>query len=423
MALLALFAGIGRPALAQTEPPGSTTKPAFRPGVGWQLDFGLGEGYDDNVIGTSGGGYFTQFDAAVEFVQAREHNSWSLNFQPTVLRFYNSSLSSTVNESVSITDSWQVSRRLTLDLKGSYLHTSDPFASQSSPEAQPISGPAIVSPNSAFIGPESPATAFEGSATLQYQVGHYAWLTLGGNYFGNRESNPGLPNTNSHAFLTSYSKMVRRGQTIGLVYSDQSLNVTNPEEQVPIHSLLLSYSYQWKAGAQIALFGGPQYSLLSANSASAAGPSLTPTGVKQDLLSYSAGATLSMLVTDHNSFQLMASRRVADGAGISGAVVQDLGELRFSRRLNKRLSAYVGGFYSENESLGKLPVAVPNTWGAFNGAAFNFTPHSRIALVVDYSRFDSPHQVPISSSLAPLFTHHRVLIEYRYSFGTLPGRR
>lgn len=113
--------------------------------------------------------------------QAWEHNSWSLNFQPSVQRFSNSSVAVVVNENVSTIDSWQVSRLLTLVLNGNYVHTNDPFASQSPFEAQPISGPVVVAPNGAFIGPQSAATDFCGSATLNYQVGRYTLLTFGGN--------------------------------------------------------------------------------------------------------------------------------------------------------------------------------------------------------------------------------------------------
>lgn len=212
--------------------------------------------------------------------------------------------------------------------------------------------------------------------------------------------------------------MVRRGQTIGLLYSAQSFGVIDPEEQVTTHSLLVSYGYEWKVGSQIALSAGPQYSLLSTNSISAAGTSSTP-GVKQNVLGYSAEARLSIAITTQNSIQLMASRSTTDNASISGVVTQDDGQLNLSRRFNKRLLASVGSFYSEYESLGGLLVAEPNTWGVFNRVAFDFTPRSSITIDYDYYH---GAQI-ISPSLAHLFSHQRVLIEYHYSFGALPGRR
>ena len=213
--------------------------------------------------------------------------------------------------------------------------------------------------------------------------------------------------------------MVRRGQRIGLLYSKLNPWMSpTPEQQVTTHSLLLSYSYKWKTYSQIALFAGPQYSLLSAKSVSASGLSPTPSGVRQDIFGYAIGATLSIGITKQNIFQLMASHRVADGAGLSGAVVQNVGQLNLSRRFNEHLSVYGGSFYSESQALGNLPVAAPNAWGAFSRAAFNLTPRSSIAVEYDYSHYGS-----LSAFLAPHFYHQRVWIEYHYSFGTSPERR
>jgi hypothetical protein len=414
LALLALFAGISWPALAQGTEPQPT--PSLRPGIGLQLDVGVGQGYDDNLIGTGRGGSFTQLNATFDFHQASEHNSWSLNFQPTVEQLYN--IDNRFNESVSMIDSWQVSRRWTLDLNGNYLHTSDPFASSSS--AAEVSGPVVVAPNSTFIGPGSPITVFGGSATLHYQVGSHSELTFGGEYFSNRENNPLLPNAENHAFQANYTKMVRRGQSIGFLYAVQSFDVTNPEQQVTTHSLLLSYGYAWKPGWQITLLAGPQYSLVNTSSLSATRSSATLAGVKQNLLGYSAEATLSIPIAKQNVFQLMASRRVTDGAGVSGTVIQNDGQLEFSLRFNKRLSAHVQGFYAEYEALSTPNVAQPNSWGSNDRAVFNFTPQSSLVISYNYS-----HYVPLFSlaPLAPFYSHNRVLIEYHYSFGTLPGRR
>ncbi|MFZ1113195.1 MAG: hypothetical protein WAN33_12085 [Candidatus Acidiferrales bacterium] len=417
LALFPLFAGISGRALAQDTK--TQTVQAVQPGVLWLLDLGLGQGYDDNAIGTGQGGYFAEFDPTLDLRQYHEHGFWSFDFQPTIRRFYNFSAGDRIDEQASTKDSWQMSRRWTWDLSGNYLHTNDPFAvSESASGAQPVGGVGVVAPNNSFIGPESPFTVFDGSSTLHYQVGRRTELTFGGDYFTNRENAPGLPNTASHAFRAGYTKMVRRGQTVGLLYSAQFFNVNNPEQQVTTNSLLLSYDFEWKTGRQIALFAGPQYSLLNANSITATALSPALAAVNQDLLGYAAGATLSLLVTKQNYFQLMASRRVADGAGVSGAVIQDEAQLGLSRRFSKRLSASVGGFYSEYQPLGDLPVVAPNTWGAFNRAEFAIAPRSSFSVEYDYF-----HQTQISTSLAPLFSHNRVLIEYHYSFGALPGSR
>lgn len=415
--MFALSAGTSRGVLAQQA--GTQTVQAVRPGVLWLVDLGLGQGYDDNAIGTGQGGYFAEFDPTLDLRQERAHGFWSLNFQPTIRRFYNFSVGDRIAEQASTMNRWQMSRRWSWDLNGSYLHTNDPFArSESASGAPPVGGAVLVAPNNSFIGPESPFTVFGGSSTLEYQVGRRSELSFGGDYFSNRENAPGLPNTASHAFRAAYTKMVRRGQTVGLLYSAQFFNVTNPGQQVTTDSLLLSYDFEWRTGRQIALFAGPQYSFLNARSISSTGPSPSLAAVNQDLLGYAAGATLSLLITKQNYFQLMASRRVADGAGVSGAVIQDEARLGFSQRFSKRLSASVGGFYSEYQPLGDLPVVAPNTWGAFNRAEFGFAPHSGISVEYDYF-----HQTQIAASLAPLFSHNRVLLEYHYSFGTLPGPR
>lgn len=422
LALLVLFASCGRRALAQDNP--AQGNPAnvqlgIRPGVLWLFDLGVGQGYDDDPFGTGQGGYFAQFNPDLTFRQDKKHGFWSLDLLSNVQRFYNSATADRVNESASTNDSWQISRRWAFDLNGNYLHSSDPLASaQGAGEAQAAGSPNVVAANSAFIGPESPFTVFGGSSTLHYQAGRLTELTLGGDYFSSRENTPGLPKTASQALRAGYTRKVRRGQSIALDYSAQFFSVVNPGENVTTNTLLLSYNFEWKTGKQIALFGGPQYSSLSGNLAGTLGSPSILNGVAQRILSYSAGATFSLMITQQNFFQLMVSRRVANSGGVSGAAVQDEGQLGLSDRFNKRISVSSGGFYSEYEALGNLPVVQPNSWGTFNRAEFNLAPNSSFS--IDYDYF---HQTLFSSSLAPLFSHNRALIEYHYSFGTLHRQR
>lgn len=414
LAILAIASGRSFAQEAQPAP-----APAMGPTVLWLFDLGVGQGYDDSPLGTGQGGYYTQFNPVFDIRQDREHGFWSINLQPMVQRFYTFSVADRVNESASTLDSWQITRRWRFDLTGNYLHTSDPFAqTQDGAQAQPIGNPVVVSPNNTFVGPESPFTVFGGSGTLSYQVRRYTELTFGGDYFSNRQTTAGLPNTSSEAFRAGYARMVRRGQTIGLNYSAQFLSVTNPGESITTNTLLLSYNFEWKAGRQIALFAGPQYSSIGATLSAFGGPSPVLIGLRQQVLSYSAGATLSLLLTKQNFFQLMASRRAVDGAGVSGAEIQDEGQLSVSRKFTKRVSASVGGFYSQNQALGNLPLAMPNTWGTFNRAEFKFAPRSSFSAEYDYF-----HQAAVSSALAPLFSHNRIVLEYHYSFGSLGEQR
>lgn len=415
--VLAIFAIANGLSFAQEAQPAPA--PAMGPTVLWLFDLGVGQGYDDSPLGTGQGGYYTQFNPVFDVRQDREHGFWSISLQPTVQRFYTFSVADRVNESASTLDSWQITRRWRFDLTGNYLHTSDPFAqTEDGAQAQPVGNPVVVSPNNAFVGPESPFTVFGGSGTLSYQVRRYTQLSFGGDYFSNRQTTAGLPDTSSEAFRAGYAKMVRRGQTIGLDYSAQFLSVTNPGESITTNTLLLSYNFEWKTGKQIALFAGPQYSSIGATLSPFAGPVPVLTNLNQQVLGYSAGATLSVLLTKQNFFQLMASRRAVDGAGVSGAEIQDEGQLSVSRKFNKRFSASIGGFYSENQALGNLPLTMPNTWGAFNRAEFKFAPRSSFSAEYDYF-----HQKAISSTLAPLFSHNRIVLEYHYYFGSLGEQR
>lgn len=414
--LFALSTGLARPAVAQQTEPSAAGR--VEPGVLWLFDLGVGQGYNDSPLGTGEGGYYAEFDPTLDFRQTREHGFWSLNFQPMVERFYSFSVADRVNELVSTRDSWQISRRWRVDLDGSYAHTSDPFfTGESASGAQQVDPSGVVAPNNAFIGPEAAYTVFTGSSTIHFQAGRYTELTFGGDYFRNREDVAGLSNSSSYAFRGGYTRMVRRGQTVGLLYSAQSFTITDPTEQVRSNSLLLSYDFAWKTGQQIELFAGPQYSQVSATVPAPGGSSST-VAVNQSVLGYAAGATLSFVLTSRNYLQLIAWRRIANGSAASGAAIQDEGQLTLSRQFSKRLSASVGAFYSEYQAVGDLPIALPNGWGAFNRAQLHLGPRSTISIQYDYF-----HQAQISSVLAPLFSDSRALIEYHYSFGSLGGQR
>lgn len=391
-----------------------------RPGLLWMFNLGVGQGYNDNPLGAGQGGYFAQFDPQLSLSQYSKHNFWSLSVQSSVQDFYNFSVADRFNESGLMSDKWQISRRWTLDLGGNYVHSSDPLAnSQETGEAQPVGSVSVVSPNSAFIGPQSPFTNFGGTSTFHYQAGKYSDFSFGGDYFTYRENSPELPNTTSRSFRAGYSRMVRRGQTIGVDYSAQFLTTVNPSESVTTNTLLLSYSFEWKSGREIALFGGPQYSSISGNlSDSLLSSSSSPAEANQQVLSYSLGATFSLLITQKNSFQLMATRRVSGSGGVSGAGIQNEAQLGLSRRLNKRFNASMGTFYSEYQALGTLAVAQPNTWGTFNRAEFDLSPNNGVSVEYDYF-----HQTLSQPSLGALFSSNRALIEYHYSFGSLRKQR
>lgn len=411
IAWLVLFASCDTRTLAQEQT-------ALRPGVLWMFNLGVGQGYNDDALGNGQGGYFAQFDPQLSLGETTRHDSWSLNLQSSVQEFYNLSVADRFNENASMSDKWQISRRWTLDLGGNYLHSSDPLAnSQETGEAQPVGSPSVVSPNTAFIGPQSPFSAFGGSSTIHYQAGRYSDLTFGGDYFSYRENSPQLPNTASQSFRVGYSRIVRRGQTIGVNYSAQFLTITNPGESVTTNTLLLTYGFEWKHGRQISLFGGPQYSSIGGGPASVSSE-LPFTVAAQQVLSYSVGATFSLPITRQNSFQLAASRRVSGSGGVSGAAVQDEADLGLSRRFKERFFASTGSFYSEYQALGNLPVAQPTSWGIFNRGQFSFTPNSSVSVEYDYF-----HQSLSNSSLGVLFPDNRALIEYHYSFGSLRRQR
>lgn len=392
---------------------------AIRPGVLWTVDLGVGQGYNDNPFGDGRGGYFAQFDPQLRLDEHTRHDFWSLNLQTSVQQFYNSSVSDRVNESAAFTDSWQVSRRWTFNLLGNYLHSSDPLAnSQETGETQAVGAPPIVSPNSAFIGPQLPFSVLEGSSTIAYQAGRYTQLTFGGDYSTYRENAPQLPNTTSHSFRAGYSRTIRHGQTIGLDYSAQFVTIVNPGENTTTNTLSLSYSLAWKDGRGLSFFAGPQYSSIGGNLASTAGSGLPFVEAGQQILSFSAGAAFSLLLTQQNSFHLTAARRVSGGGGVSGLAIQDEADLGLSHRFNKRFSGSTGAFYSEYQPLGNLPIAQSSSWGTFNRAQFNLTPYNSISIEYDYF-----HQLLSQPSLGALFSDNRALIEYHYSFGSLARQR
>lgn len=409
LVLLVLFLGASKGALAQDDP----VKSAIRPGTLWLVDLGVGEGYDDNPLGAGGGGYFTQFNPLLGVREDNQHGFWSFSFQPSVQRFYDSSIGDRVTENISTLDSWRMSRRWTFDVNGNYLHSNDPFArSQEIAQPEPVGGSGVVSPNSAFVGVEAPFTVLTGSGTFHYQIRRHSELSFGGDYLANRETAQGLPNTRSWAVRAAYKEKVRRTQTFGVDYSAQFFAVTNPVESVVTNTLVLRYDFESKSGKDLDLFAGPQYSSVSAKLTSG-GSSVLPDTLNRDILNYSAGAIFSWRITEQNDFQLTATRRVVDGAGVSGAAVQDEAQLRISRKLNKRLMVSIGSFYSEYQALLNLPIA-PNSWGAFNRIDIALGPRSSLAAEYDHS-----HQAQLLSlPLEALFSHNRALIEYRYSLGT-----
>jgi len=279
--------------------------------------------------------------------QTRSRFHWVFNYSPGFTFYQKTSALNQADQNLGINLSYRFSPHVTLNLRDSFLKTSNVLNSPNQDFAQPVSGSVFV-PNESVIAPLADVLSNTANASLSYQFSPNGMVGASGTFsnlhYPNQSQVLGLGDSTSRAGSAFYNRRLSKMHYIGATYQYQDFLAypTIGQSETTAHSVFLFYTLYLKPTVSISLYGGPQYSQTQQFGFP------TTTG-----WSPAGGASLGWQGR-LTSFALSASRAVNDSGGLSGAVEAISANASLRRQISRNLSASVGGSYADNSMLDSL---------------------------------------------------------------------
>jgi hypothetical protein len=167
-------------------------------------------------------------------------------------------------------------------------------------------------------------------------------------HYPNQSEVPGLFDAESQGGSAFYAIRISKVNYLGVAYQYQRLQSfpTLGTNETQTHALLVFYTLRPSTRFSISVFGGPQYAEL--------GPQFSTTASTPSPASNSwnpeAGGSVSWQGRVTN-LAVGYAHMISSGAGLIGAVRQDMGSVSIGQQLSKTLSASLGGMYAQNDLL------------------------------------------------------------------------
>ncbi len=385
------------------------------------IDFALQQGMDDNALGADQRGYFLEATPRMFFRQEHAHGFWAVDYRPTFRRFYNVPIADRVDHSLFVAGGVKFRRRWSADFRSRLAHSSNPFLrTQDLATGDGTEGSVILGPNLSFVAAVHPVTILDSSLSVHYQLGRHSRLTFGADYFRDDENEERLVSNDARGLRVQYEERYARNRTVSVLYSLRLFRTAAAGTRVRTHSLLVTYSYDWKPGTRLDFFGGPQFSLVRAR------PTLNLNflffqlpvlvSIREPVTGFTAGAAFGQRLNDRSSLVFSFSHRISDGGGITSTVVQNMASSALRWRLNPHFSGFLSVDLSKSYSLGHLGLSSPlQAWGISTGIDFALTRHTSLTATYGLSHYGRAPE-----SLRPLVMHNRFVLGLRYSSGTFP---
>ena len=286
--------------------------------------------------------------------QTRSRFHWVFNYSPGFTFYQKTSELNQANQNLGINLSYRLSPHVTLNLRDTFLKTSNLLNQPNQDFAQPVSGSVFV-PNESVIAPLADVLSNTANASLTYQFSPNGMVGASGTFanlhYSNQAQVPGLGDSSSKAGSAFYNRRLSKMHYVGATYQYQDFLAypTIGQSETTAHSVFLFYTLYLKPTVSISLYGGPQYSQTQQFGLP------TTTG-----WSPAGGASMSWQ-GKLTSFALSVSRAINDSGGLAGAVQAISGNASIRRQITRNLSASLGGSYADNNMLD--PLSTLNTSG------------------------------------------------------------
>ena len=396
-----------------TEFPALAVAPESHRDNAFDIGLRVSSNFDDNALNdnrNTQSNLLTAIEPHFSWTGLRPRGEWALNYSPGYAMSHQLPVYSSQSQHLDATFRWRPTKRFRVQFHNSFLESTNPFDRLRAVEPT-ASSTGVDQPNSSFTA-QARTRSEQAGLDFLYATSPHGTIGAKSSFFNvNYSELKGshlLGRASSITEQIFYSHHLTQHQWIGGEYSVQDLNAHNPRSQALVQSLFYTHSILLGPHMGLSWFGGPQYAAIREESVSAR--SVGGRG------HWAGGATYSWN-GNHNSLVAGFSRRISDGAGLTGIVRLSSAYAELRREITPRWSADVLLSYDHN----KLLSATPSTLAYISGSAGLTHMLARgVSFEVRYWRVhDWTVGMLPGTSLAD---HNRISTALQYDFQSRLGR-
>jgi hypothetical protein len=340
--------------------------------------------------------------------QTRSRLHWVLTYSPGFTFYQKTSGLNQADQNLAVDLKYRVSPHVTLEVRDTFVQTSNLLNQPYSDLEQPVSGGVSV-PNNSVIAPLAETLTNTANVNLSYQFSANSMVGATGTFtnlhYPTQSQVPGLSDSSSKGGSAFYNYRISKMHYIGATYQYQDYLSfpTVGQSQTQAHSVYLFYTLYLKPTFSISLFGGPQYS----DTVQFGFPTMKS-------WSPSGGGSIGWQ-GKLTSFAASVSRAINNGGGLAGAVQADNASASLHRQLTRSLNASIGGGYSSNDVLDALPTFNSSGHTVSGNASLSRQIGDRLNLQLQYTRLHQSYSEIAAISNIPNRDVAAVRISYQFS--------
>jgi hypothetical protein len=329
------------------------------------------------------------------------------------------------DQNASIELEYRLSPHVTFSARDGFQKSSSVFNQPDLASAAAVTG-GTEAANFSVIAPIADRLSNSGNAGITYQFAANGMVGASGTFtnlhYPNQAEVPGLFDSGSQSGTAFYSLRVAQRHYVGAVYQYQRL-IAYPvpgTNETQTHAALVFYTVYFRPRFSLSLFGGPQYA--------ESGPQWPPTTCTNIVSpcptpasqSWNPAAGGSLGWQGHlSSVAVSYVHLISSGGGLIGAVRMDNASASVRQQLSRRLSASVGGGYTQNDILVASPTISNNGHTVLGTAGLQQQFGQHLNLQLGYTRLHQDY--PAVGVLATPDTN-REFVSISYQFAKALGR-
>jgi hypothetical protein len=332
------------------------------------------------------------------------------------------------DQNASIDLEYRLSPHVTFSARDGFQKSSNVFNQPDLASAAAVTG-STEAANFSVIAPIADRLSNSGDAGITYQFAANSMVGASGTFtnlhYPNQAEVPGLVDSGSQSGSAFYSLRIARRHYIGAVYQYQRL-LSYPvpgTNETQTHAALVFYTVYLRPRFSISFFGGPQYADVGTQWPPTTCANIVGTCPTPGSRSWNPAAGGSLGWQGHlSSVAVSYVHLISSGSGLIGAVRMDNASASLRQQLTRRLSASVGGGYTQNDVLAAPP---PGQVVSYNGHTIlgtaglqqQFGQHLNLQL--GYTRL---HQDYTSVAVLATPNTNREFVSISYQFAKALGR-
>jgi hypothetical protein len=385
--------------------------------------------YTDNAVGPVNGQPVSDVSYSVApFIaldEATPRLHLALTYAPGFTFYQRETSLNEADQNASIDLEYRLSPHVTFSARDGFQKSSNVFNQPDLASAAAVTG-STEAANFSVIAPIADRLSNSGDAGITYQFAANSMVGASGTFtnlhYPNQAEVPGLVDSGSESGSAFYSLRIARRHYIGAVYQYQRL-LSYPvpgTNETQTHAALVFYTVYLRPRFSISFFGGPQYADVGTQWPPTTCANIVGTCPTPGSRSWNPAAGGSLGWQGHlSSVAVSYVHLISSGSGLIGAVRMDNASASLRQQLTRRLSASVGGGYTQNDVLDAPPTVSSNGHTILGTAGLQQQFGQHLNLQLGYTRL---HQDYASVAVLATPNTNREFVSISYQFAKALGR-